>query len=169
MRLVSLWNPREARSQPGSLLWGASGSAPVSRGLITIKGRLEKPSWKSHGLSPGRGGDGGRAESGACCHRNRILSWPVWSQRRNIRWWLQLDTAGGVRWVGKEVWWWGWLTLQDALCILMDGHTCGRTHIQYHSNTSKPPLSLRANVPFYSTVSTVRHSTILHHIGHHNI
>lgn len=44
-------------------------------------------------------------ESGACCRRNRILSWPVWSQRRNFGWWLQLDaaaaaSAGGVRWVG---------------------------------------------------------------------
>lgn len=135
MRLISLWNLWEARSQPGSLLWRASGSGPVRRGLITIKGRLEKPSWKSHGLC--REGEGGleeqREESGACCRRNRILSWPVWSQKRNIRRWLQLDAAGGVRWVDGWGRRWGWLGEGVTHTGGRTLHSNGWTHAQTHS------------------------------------
>ena len=71
------------------------------------------------GEGGGRGGGrgGGGAEYGACCRRNRILSWPVWSQRRNIRRWLQWDAAGGgVRWAG------GWV-----------GREVGDSHWRMHS------------------------------------
>lgn len=154
MRLISLWNLWEARSQPGSLLWRASGSGPVRRGLMTIKGRLEKPSWKSRGLCrEGErveerregGGDeraGGGEESRACCRRNRILSWPVWSQRRNIRRWLQLDAAGGVRWVD------GWgrregvgVTHTGGRTLHSNGWTHMGTHTQTHSTLSTPSLA----------------------------
>lgn len=57
MCLISPWNLWEARSQPGSLLCGASGSVPFRRGLITIKGRLVKAFLKVMSSVPGRGGE----------------------------------------------------------------------------------------------------------------
>lgn len=58
IRAYSLWNLWEASIIPGSLLRGAPGCSLVGRGLITVKGRMEKPSWKSHGLCREGGKDG---------------------------------------------------------------------------------------------------------------
>lgn len=159
MRLIFPLKPsrgeKPARQPAVESLWRRSSQERVNNNKGEVGEAFLKVTWSV----PGKGRRGGRgregrgrwgAEYGACCRRNRILSWPVWSQRRNIRRWLQWDAAGGgVRWVGG----WmggeggGWLTLEDALCILMDGHTCTHTHTLTHTYMWKMQTGGNRNVP----------------------
>lgn len=135
IRENSLWNLHEASIVPGSVLRGAAGCALAETGLITVKGRMEKPSWKSHGLcwegGDGRVGDSeGRSQEpvtletepslGQCGVRSATLGGDsLWCY-----WWCE---AGGwvgkaaVGWVGGREFGW-WLTPQDTLCILIGVH-----------------------------------------------
>lgn len=136
IRERSLWNLWEPSIVPGSLLRRAAGCAPVRRGLITVKGRMEEPSWKSHVCSGKTGGGrragdgGGRSQEpvtletepslGQCEVRSATLGGDsLWCY-----WWCEACGWVGkaaVGWVGgRENGW--WLTPQDTLCILIGGH-----------------------------------------------
>lgn len=96
--LKPLRGTKPARQPAVWSLWQRS----VQERVNNNKGEVGESLPESHVVCAGKGrGMEGREESGACCRRNSILSRPVWSQRRNIRRWLQLD-AGGVRWVGRR-------------------------------------------------------------------
>lgn len=192
-----LWSSREIRDVPNFPLKPLRGKKPVRQPAVgslwqrpgqervnNNKGEVGEAFLKVTWSMLGRGGRGwgvlgverGRAESGACCRRNRILSWPAWSQRRNIRRWLQLD-AGGVRWVdgGWEVGRWGrWLTLQDTLCILMGGHVLDTVllsphlHRLQHFKPSICPL-LASPISLHVISSMVQHYPAQHSASQHII
>lgn len=127
IRENSLWNLHEASIVPGSVLRGAAGCSLAETGLITVKGRMEKPSWKSHGLcwegGDGRVGDSeGRSQEpvtvetepslGQCGVRSATLGGDsLWCY-----WWCE---AGG--WVGKAAV--GWV----------GGSLGGDSHLRTHS------------------------------------
>lgn len=174
IREHSLWNLWEASIVPGSLLLRAAGCALVGRGLITVKGRGWRSLPESHMVCAGKGGRvvgevewmGGRwwrEESGACYPRNRILTWPVWSQKRNIRRWLalMLPVVWGW-WMGGEgsSWVGGW----EGVRVVT--HTSGHT---LNSNKWKCiESSLRATSPqsilLYSSISLHRIFSMAEHI-----
>lgn len=128
IREHSLWNLWEPSIVPGSLLRRAAGCALVGRGLITVKGRMEEPSWKSHGLCREERGDrwvgdgGGRSQEpvtletepslGQCEVRSVTLG----SDLLWCHWWCE---AGG--WVGKAAV--GWV----------GGSLGGDSHLRTHS------------------------------------
>lgn len=104
--------PDEKRwGESSGLLLGASGSDPVARGLIALKGEVgeaflkvtcpvlgmleQRSGWVGDGDERGRSPEHVAVETGSSVRL-------VWSQRRNIRWWLHSDAGGGVRWVGGQ-------------------------------------------------------------------
>lgn len=157
IREHSLWNPWEASSVPGCVQRTAAGCTLVGRGLITVKGRMEKPSWKSHGLccegGDGRVGDGGgrsqepvTLETEPSLGQCRIRSATLGGDSLWCYWWCE---AGG--WVGKAAV--GW----EGVRVVT--HTSGHT---LHFNRW---TSMESSLCFTSPQSILLYSsTSLHHI-----
>lgn len=169
IREHSLWNLWGASMVPGSLLLRAAGHALVGRGLITVKGRMEKPSWKSHGLFWEGGGDGWVGDGGGRSQEPVTLETESSLGQYGVRsatlggdslwcsWWCE---AGG--WVGKAAV--GWVGGWEGVRVVT--HTSGHT---LHSNKwTCIESSLRTASPqsilLYSSISLHRIFSMAEHI-----
>lgn len=172
----SFWFPFESPERPEGIEEAplrASGSRSALKGLTLIKAGREKPAWKSRGLyRESRGNrrlrrEGGRqkkeaggewVEPVASCRRNRALRWPLWSQRRHIRRWLQWDAAGGgVRREEER----GWLTL-GGRAVHSNGWT--HTYCTLQSHTHSPATAQWASLCVQLSVYIYHQTALLRFI-----